>query len=102
MFFVLMIRRPPRSTRTDTLFPYTTLVRSHRSLADTGGHGPGYVEGHSSEGGGAPAPGRAAALWSSDVVGRRRAGRIDDRRPSLGVRARSGRAARCGALLDGL
>src|SRR3546814_3279546 len=27
-FFVLMIRRPPRSTRTDTLFPYTTLVRS--------------------------------------------------------------------------
>src|SRR3546814_20044484 len=28
MFF-LMIRRPPRSTRTDTLFPYTTLFRSH-------------------------------------------------------------------------
>src|SRR3546814_7207888 len=27
MFF-LMIRRPPRSTRTDTLFPYTTLFRS--------------------------------------------------------------------------
>src|SRR3546814_18095287 len=26
--FFLMIRRPPRSTRTDTLFPYTTLVRS--------------------------------------------------------------------------
>src|SRR3546814_5654552 len=25
-----MIRRPPRSTRTDTLFPYTTLCRSHR------------------------------------------------------------------------
>src|SRR3546814_20452999 len=25
---VLMIRRPPRSTRTDTLFPYTTLFRS--------------------------------------------------------------------------
>src|SRR3546814_13184793 len=24
-----MIRRPPRSTRTDTLFPYTTLFRSH-------------------------------------------------------------------------
>src|SRR3546814_19590846 len=30
MFFVLMIRRPPRSTRTDTLFPYTTLFRSNR------------------------------------------------------------------------
>src|SRR3546814_11173812 len=28
LFFVLMIRRPPRSTRTDTLFPYTTLFRS--------------------------------------------------------------------------
>src|SRR3546814_7081109 len=27
--FVLMLRRPPRSTRTDTLFPYTTLFRSH-------------------------------------------------------------------------
>src|SRR3546814_3935442 len=29
-FFFLMIRRPPRSTRTDTLFPYTTLFRSQR------------------------------------------------------------------------
>src|SRR3546814_21143853 len=28
MCFFLMIRRPPRSTRTDTLFPYTTLFRS--------------------------------------------------------------------------
>src|SRR3546814_2108912 len=28
MFCVLMILRPPRSTRTDTLFPYTTLFRS--------------------------------------------------------------------------
>src|SRR3546814_20026196 len=28
IFFVLMIRRPPISTRTDTLFPYTTLFRS--------------------------------------------------------------------------
>src|SRR3546814_10779873 len=28
-FFFLMILRPPRSTRTDTLFPYTTLFRSH-------------------------------------------------------------------------
>src|SRR3546814_3717313 len=35
-----MIRRPPRSTRTDTLFPYTTLFRSHRTgraMADAGG-----------------------------------------------------------------
>src|SRR3546814_15638676 len=28
-----MIRRPPRSTRTDTRFPYTTLFRSYRTLA---------------------------------------------------------------------
>src|SRR3546814_1087718 len=31
--FFLMIRRPPRSTRTDTLFPYTTLFRSSGRLA---------------------------------------------------------------------
>src|SRR3546814_5381240 len=30
LLFFLMIRRPPRSTRTDTLFPYTTLFRSLR------------------------------------------------------------------------
>src|SRR3546814_21088009 len=30
-FFFLMIRRPPRSTRTDTLFPYTTLFRSRHT-----------------------------------------------------------------------
>src|SRR3546814_1025133 len=34
LFFFLMIRRPPRSTRTDTLFPYTTLFRS----VPVGGH----------------------------------------------------------------
>src|SRR3546814_13067526 len=42
-----MTRRPPRSTRTDTLFPYTTLFRSHRL-------GRGCTT--------APAPGRL--LWS--------------------------------------
>src|SRR3546814_13204567 len=31
-FFFLMIRRPPRSTSTDTLFPYTTLFRSAAGL----------------------------------------------------------------------
>src|SRR3546814_4416920 len=41
-----MIRRPPRSTRTDTLFPYTTLFRSPSDLGDRrrrlpdGGHQP--------------------------------------------------------------
>src|SRR3546814_3413501 len=31
-----MIRRPPRSTRTDTLFPYTTLFRSAQPARDVG------------------------------------------------------------------
>src|SRR3546814_4068813 len=34
-----MIRRPPRSTRTDTLFPYTTLFRSPRADAADAGDG---------------------------------------------------------------
>src|SRR3546814_13631664 len=34
MFFFLMIRRPPRSTRTDTLFPYSTLFRSRAAGGD--------------------------------------------------------------------
>src|SRR3546814_14995017 len=38
-FFFLMIRRPPRSTRTDTLFPYTTLFRSDRPAHPDPGHG---------------------------------------------------------------
>src|SRR3546814_5602692 len=41
-----MIRRPPRSTRTDTLFPYTTLFRSlHRAPVEWPGKGIG-VFGH--------------------------------------------------------
>src|SRR3546814_2715840 len=43
--FFLMIRRPPRSTRTDTLFPYTTLFRSQGSStpeAGTAGSMPKY------------------------------------------------------------
>src|SRR3546814_13197841 len=47
-FFFLMIRRPPRSTRTDTLFPYTTLFRSpcqgaspRRAGCQHQGHHPG-------------------------------------------------------------
>src|SRR3546814_18962466 len=42
VFFFLMVRRPPRSTRTDTLCPYTTLFRSgvnwyfERAVTDAG------------------------------------------------------------------
>src|SRR3546814_6748138 len=38
-----MIRRPPRSTRTDTLFPYTTLFRSQLGRRGPAGHS-GHVE----------------------------------------------------------
>src|SRR3546814_7977527 len=38
ILFCLMIRRPPRSTRTDTLFPYTTLFRSDRGGRPGAGH----------------------------------------------------------------
>src|SRR3546814_6586225 len=55
-----MIRRPPRSTRTDTLFPYTTLFRSHgpemrESQAITGNPSTGKrpIEGRVEAGGGA-------------------------------------------------
>src|SRR3546814_10812003 len=50
-----MIRRPPRSTRTATLFPYTTLVRSARTLLACGetaaGHQPGHGMGRDTCGG---------------------------------------------------
>src|SRR3546814_6379536 len=56
MIFFLMRRRPPRSTRTDTLFPYTTLFRSAcvscHNLAEGGDDGlplPGRAEGRSGE-----------------------------------------------------
>src|SRR3546814_11961123 len=51
VIFFLMIRRPPRSTRTDTLFPYTTLFRSRgarhhveRGLGHVGVRVPGGLE----------------------------------------------------------
>src|SRR3546814_3261957 len=51
-----MIRRPPRSTRTDTLFPYTTLFRSSPACA---GHGRRLESAR--KGGARGRPGRAAA-----------------------------------------
>src|SRR3546814_10579773 len=41
--FFLMIRRPPRSTRTDTLFPYTTLFRSVVSMGFGRGGRRGFI-----------------------------------------------------------
>src|SRR3546814_8447834 len=41
-----MKRRPPRSTRTDTLFPYTTLFRSDRRQQEAGHHRGGITKDH--------------------------------------------------------
>src|SRR3546814_13856577 len=61
-----MIRRPPRSTRTDTLFPYTTLFRS-RSRRVQGG------EQAFGRGGGRPFDGRARRIAAGQgAPGRRR------------------------------
>src|SRR3546814_7316243 len=58
-----MIRRPPRSTRTDTLFPYTTLFRS--------GHGRGLYAGRTGFSSRlwpvGPGGGQAASTWRSDI-----------------------------------
>src|SRR3546814_20846265 len=52
--FCLMIRRPPRSTRTDTLFPYTTLFRAQ-------GHPVLFQAGNSDDG-------RAFAAANADAI----------------------------------
>src|SRR3546814_15321867 len=59
--FFLMIRRPPRATRTDTLFPYTTLFRSMATGARAGACGAG---------------GAAVAIQTQRTV-RRKAGYVD-------------------------
>src|SRR3546814_11381715 len=75
--FCLMIRRPPRSTRTDTLFPYTTLFRSPAGLPRRRlPHGPagallrhpapGRRAGHRGRVGGLPRRGGDAALSRSE------------------------------------
>src|SRR3546814_20741120 len=64
-----MIRRPPRSTRTDTLFPYTTLFRSRRTRVRPGPRrraaaGPPQSKGEP------PLPGRPALDRSPAPAGR--------------------------------
>src|SRR3546814_2983133 len=68
-----MIRRPPISTRTDTLFPYTTLSRSAAFIRATG-DGPVTVLGHSMGGGvaavlAAREPGLVARVGLFDAAG---------------------------------
>src|SRR3546814_9283913 len=71
-FFFLMIRRPPRSTRTDTLFPYRTLCRS-RAQGDRG------VRGESR--GGRAVAGRKDARPASSEAGEAAAGPLKRREP---------------------
>src|SRR3546814_406420 len=63
-----MIRRPPRSTRTDTLFPYTTLFRSSDPGADRQGHAGGDAQDRQQ--------GRDAGRNSADRRRRRPAARL--------------------------
>src|SRR3546814_19059858 len=65
-----MIRRPPRSTRTDTLFPYTTLFRSTRAAGDVV-HDDGEVgrRGDGAEVGLEPGLGRAVVVRRDDEQG---------------------------------
>src|SRR3546814_11903684 len=94
---VLMIRRPPRSTRTDTLFPYTTLFRSRnparcRSLAaPIGPHRARGEKGHR----GADRPLSASPPRRRHAARRKDRGRMDERADS-GRRppARPGKADR--------
>src|SRR3546814_20144555 len=77
-FFFLRIRRPPGSTRTDTLFPYTTLFRSYRDAGCFAGD--------------VSSPARAVDDTPDDVTGRRRWSEAPLPLPSL-------RAKRCPPML---
>src|SRR3546814_1947532 len=92
--FFLMIRRPPRSTRTDTLFPYTTLFRSvdrphrlhrggrphRRTLRGRGGNAPSFLLDRNADMGGIELPmstprrkqsrqyGQAVSLFSTSAI----------------------------------
>src|SRR3546814_3109948 len=77
MCFFLMIRRPSRSTRTDTLFPYTTLFRSAPALH-------AFREGRIGHDAGRPAV--VDGRHGRDVVEFHGDGRVDDRcRIRIGV-----------------
>src|SRR3546814_6016859 len=71
-----MIRRPPRSTRTDTLFPYTTLFRSRRQAAGAGPDRPGAARATADHGrgvgGGSPTRNRSGRRKAAPGGGRLR------------------------------
>src|SRR3546814_4940704 len=71
-FFCLMVRRPPRPTRTDTLFPYTTLFRSDDVLAPGNLRHDGPAAGRHQD-----VPGGMTVLADRDRMG------VDQRRPTV-------------------
>src|SRR3546814_289488 len=83
-----MIRRPPRSTRTDTLFPYTTLFRSH--LVDLVG-GEAGVRKRAFDGGGAERRRGDAGELAEERTDGGALGTDDDDVGHGGLRLRAGR-----------
>src|SRR3546814_18359388 len=82
-----MIRRPPRSTRTDTLFPYTTLFRSLLSESEGGGDQRGRALSRAHPGAGAGAGRQLSRRNLSDQQGAGHRGRVARRRdPQGGLR----------------
>src|SRR3546814_4297261 len=87
LFFFLMLRRPPRSTRTDTLFPYTTLFRSDRRGDGRGAH----PRDHRGDPRGDP----GSALPPVAVAAPQGAARAAGAYGRVGVEAAAGRGRRC-------
>src|SRR3546814_2029185 len=85
--FFLLIRRPPRSTRTDTLFPYTTLFRSACSRKSDPG---GLISGRSPKLDWRPArdplglTGRAPYIWGIADVAESGVAHADQNSPRVG------------------
>src|SRR3546814_8529374 len=96
VFFFLMIPRPPRSTRTDTLFPYTTLFRSVKAVKLL--FRPDEVDQAHAQGLAVDIVGEVEEvdLQAQILAGHRRAAaEVGDARQPAGLAARTGRAHVC-------
>src|SRR3546814_11573996 len=92
-FFFLMIRRPPRSTRTDTLFPYTTLFRSAQRAPVRAAQRDGVADAAVLGGGRAIVDRKAVSLDRHPD----RVAAVDDRRRGFGGACRNRARNRIGA-----
>src|SRR3546814_17630223 len=92
----LMIRRPPRSTRTDTLFPYTTLFRSQTGRSKFVQYALRACDGWTR-----PAPGATLPASASRGGFKGAAGGGTDRKGRAGGRRRHGRAGDGGGRGEG-